>query len=131
MKKLKLLFSISTLCFAIAVLCFGVLAATSVTYNVGGWITYDVKDVYVDVNTTVYKSPKIFSFPQQSELTNTLSDPANLNSAKTEYSLTETEYSDSFTTTATENPPAFENIALEFNKEAMTYVFLVNVKNLT
>ena len=42
------------MCLAIAVLCFGVLAATSVTYSISGTISYEVSDVFVKINTSVY-----------------------------------------------------------------------------
>lgn len=54
MKKFKLLASIASMCLAIAVLCFGVFAATTVTYQISGTISYDVSDVFVSVKTTVY-----------------------------------------------------------------------------
>ena len=54
MKKFKLLASIASMCLAIAVLCFGVFAASSVTYQISGTISYDVSDVFVNVKTTVY-----------------------------------------------------------------------------
>lgn len=54
MKKFKLLASIASMCLAIAVLCFGVFAASNVTYQISGTISYDVSDVFVNVKTTVY-----------------------------------------------------------------------------
>ena len=54
MKKFKLLASIASMCLAIAVLCFGVFAASTVTYQISGTISYDVSDVFVNVKTTVY-----------------------------------------------------------------------------
>ena len=54
MKKGKLLLSLAMMCLSIAVLCFGVLAATSVTYSISGTISYEVKDVFVKINTSVY-----------------------------------------------------------------------------
>ena len=54
MKKSKLLLSLAMICLSIAVLCFGVLAATSVTYSISGTISYEVSDVFVKINTSVY-----------------------------------------------------------------------------
>ena len=54
MKKGKLLLSLAMMCLSIAVLCFGVLAATSVTYTISGTISYEVSDVFVKINTSVY-----------------------------------------------------------------------------
>ncbi len=56
MKKFKLTMSVSVMCLAIAVLCFGVFSATNVTYNIGGTISYEVEDVFVNITTKVYTS---------------------------------------------------------------------------
>ena len=55
MKKLRLFTSIFVVCISLAVICFGVFAATQVSYNVGGTISYEVNDCFLDVNTNVYK----------------------------------------------------------------------------
>ncbi len=57
-KKSKLLLSLCTLMFCIGVMCFGVYAATSVSYTLSGHITYEVNDVFVDIDTTLYASKK-------------------------------------------------------------------------
>lgn len=44
--------------FCVGVMCFGVYAATSVSYTLSGHITYDVNDVFVDIDTTLYASNK-------------------------------------------------------------------------
>lgn len=56
MKKFKLTMSVATMCLAIAVLCFGVFSATNVTYTIGGTISYEVEDVFVNITTKVYTS---------------------------------------------------------------------------
>lgn len=55
-KRNKLWFSLATLCVTIAVLVFGVYSATSVNYSLGGSISYEVNDVFVDINTSLYLS---------------------------------------------------------------------------
>ena len=44
------------MCLCLAVLCFGVFSATSVSYNIGGSISYEVNDAFVKINTKVYKN---------------------------------------------------------------------------
>ena len=44
--------------FCLGIMCFGVYAATSVSYTLSGHITYDVNDVFVDIDTTLYASKK-------------------------------------------------------------------------
>ncbi len=55
MKKSKLILSLAMMCLSIAVLCFGVLAATSVSYSISGSISYDITDVFANINTKVFK----------------------------------------------------------------------------
>ena len=55
-KRNKLWFSLATLCVTIAVLVFGVYSATSVNYSLGGSISYEVNDVFVNINTSLYLS---------------------------------------------------------------------------
>ena len=55
-KKSKLLLSVFTLIFCVGVMCFGVYAATSVAYTLSGSITYEVSDVFVDIETRHYLS---------------------------------------------------------------------------
>lgn len=56
MKKLKMCLSVAIVCLAIAVFCFGVIAATNVTYTIGGSVSYVVTDAFVDIKTRVYTS---------------------------------------------------------------------------
>ena len=55
-RKTKLFFSLVSLCFSIAVLCFGVYSAMSVSYQVTGNVSYNVQDVFVKIDLSVYKS---------------------------------------------------------------------------
>ena len=59
MKKLKLLASLSMLCLSIALLCFGVFAASTVTYTISGTISYDVTDVFCNLDVAVYSCGEI------------------------------------------------------------------------
>ena len=55
MKKFKLFASIASMCLAVAALCFGVYSAQNVTYTIGGSISYEVEDVFVQIETRVFK----------------------------------------------------------------------------
>ncbi len=55
-RKSKLFFSLISLCFSIAVLCFGVYSALSVSYSISGNVSYEIKDVFVKIDLSVYKS---------------------------------------------------------------------------
>ena len=55
-KKSKLFMSLLSLAFCLGIMCFGVYAATSVSYTLSGHITYDVSDVFVDIETRHYLS---------------------------------------------------------------------------
>ena len=55
-RKFKLYFSLASLCFSVAMLCFGVYSAMSVSYTVNGSVSYEVTDVFVDIETSLYMS---------------------------------------------------------------------------
>ena len=55
MKKLKLSLSICMMCLCLAVLCMGILAVSSVSYQINGNISYNMIDGIALVNTRVYK----------------------------------------------------------------------------
>ena len=52
-RKFKLFATIASLCLSVALMGFGVYAATQVTYNVTGTVTYNMVDVLVSANTTL------------------------------------------------------------------------------
>ena len=55
-RKTKLFFSLVSLCFSLAVLCFGVYSAMQVSYTVSGSVSYEISDVFVDIETSLYMS---------------------------------------------------------------------------
>ena len=55
-RKFKLFFSLASLCLSVAMLCFGVYSAMSVSYTVNGSVSYEVKDVFVNINTRIYRA---------------------------------------------------------------------------
>lgn len=61
-KRSKLALSITTLLLCLEVMCFGVYSATRVEYSIGGNITYEVNDVFVDIDTSLYKSTQGYEY---------------------------------------------------------------------
>ena len=55
-RKSKLFFSLVSLCFSIAVLCFGVYSALSVSYSINGSVSYEIQDVFVELDLSVYRA---------------------------------------------------------------------------
>lgn len=66
-KKSKLFLSITALVFCLGIMCFGVYAATSVSYTLRGNITYNVTDVFVDIETRHYLSTQTDSILAKGE----------------------------------------------------------------
>lgn len=60
-KRIKLFATIATLCFSLAVFTFGVFSALTVTYKTTGTISYEIEDVYVDIETKVYSSSTLYA----------------------------------------------------------------------
>ena len=56
MRKVKLFFSIAVLCLCLSVFCLGVYSAVSVSYTVGGSVSYTVVDAMCEITTKVYKN---------------------------------------------------------------------------
>ena len=55
-RKFKLLASISAFVLCLAMLVFGVYSASQVNYTASGTVNYEIKDVFVEVSTRVYRS---------------------------------------------------------------------------
>ena len=55
-RRSKLIFSLVSLCFSIAVLCFGVYSALSVSYSISGNVSYEINDVFVELDLSVYRA---------------------------------------------------------------------------
>lgn len=52
-KRLKLIFSAISICLAVAVLGFGVYAATAVNFSISSSVIYDVKNLFIDIDSSV------------------------------------------------------------------------------
>ena len=128
-KKLKLFASLFSFVVSLAVLCFGVLAAVQVDYSVSGTVSYQVKDAYVKVNTSV------FSYNQKMDLADlckmvtelretpygTTPDGLTAVGTSTEYDSTSGEISGSY------NVP---NLSFSTQDSVYAYFFIVNIQNL-
>ena len=94
-KRIKLFTSLASLCLSLAVLCFGVYAAISVTYKVGGTVSYTLQDVFVEVQTKVYRSTLTTQTNAETLANNVTSFKTNgslENTVATNYSHTATSY---------------------------------------
>ena len=140
MKKFKLAISIATMCLALMVLCFGVYSATNVTYNIGGSISYEVTDVFVEISTKVYS---VAGQTTESDLSTNVNDLASktfteLDAQDSGYTLKQT--LQTFTTDGTtqdnkifdakDSTDESKGVEINFNN-AYTYYVVVNIKNLS
>ena len=133
MKKTKLLLSLAMMCLSIAVLCFGVLAATSVTYSISGTISYEVNDVFVKINTSVY------AIAEQQDKTTVIATVKGMESVSQENSLsinsktyTRTQTMDEYDSTNADTGSA-TGIDLTYGgtKGYYTYYIVINIQNLS
>ncbi len=142
MKKLKVCLSIATVCLAIAVLCFGVIAATQVTYTIGGSVSYVVTDAFVDIKTRVYTSQeKATSDTKLLAKSNYLTSATYIASALENDTLTEVEkYSDGrldANTLKDQRDPAIypdqtadTKINIDYSNSNYTWYIVVSITNL-
>ena len=133
MKKTKLLLSLAMMCLSIAVLCFGVLAATSVTYSISGTISYEVKDVFVKINTSVY------AIAEQQDKATVITTVKAMESKSQAESLTinsktytRTQKMDEYDSTSADTGSATGiNLTYGGTKGYYTYYIVINIKNLS
>ena len=148
-RKSKLFLSLASMMFAVALLCFGVYAALSVTYTISGSVVYEVKDVFVNIQTSVYVSTlgtltdnsslhnnvsKFEEYKTNSDLESLLSQT---NTAKTDYSY-KLEYKDGDATSEPEKkdiPINYGSYKIENQgqeneyAQGFAYYIVVNIKN--
>ena len=135
MKKLKLFATISSLCLAVAVLCFGVFSAVNVTYTINGSISYEVEDVFVNIETRVFKVAQKQTEEQMQTAISTLSTKALDSIKSTTYieSQTFTPYN-TYTNTGT---PSASGINIVYGTKSgettayYTYYIVINIQNLS
>ena len=136
MKKGKLLLSLSLMSLAIAILCFGVLSAVTVNYGISGNITYSIQDVFVKINTRVYKVAA-----QQDKKTvianvKTLETTPLASISTSTYTLSQTmvEYdstnADTKTVTHQAKDSSGNTVQITYG-DYYTYYIVINIQNLT
>lgn len=135
MKKLKLFATISSLCLAVAVLCFGVFSAVNVTYTINGSISYEVNDVFVQIETKVYRSKAKQAMDLQTLKTTAQTDFENKTFSEidtTKYELYKDDIETFSSLNATEEPAtgSAENININYNQSYQYYI-VVNIKSYT
>ena len=131
MKKSKLIISIATLCLAVAVLCFGVYAVQSVNYTLGGNITYEVTDAFVEVQTKLYKST---SYLTSSQLGVKVNEIAESDFATTPEGLILVDKSAvANSTSGTLDPYSKTDLSFstQAGSECYAYFFVTNIKNMS
>ncbi len=142
MKKLKICLSVATVCLAIAVFCFGVIAATNVTYTIGGSVSYVVTDAFVDIKTRVYTSKeKATSDTKLLAKSNYLTSTTYITNALENGTLTEVEkYSDGrldVNTLQDQREPAIypdqtpdTKINIDYSNSNYTWYIVVSITNI-
>lgn len=129
MKKLKLLFSISSLCFAFAILCFGVYSATNVQYTISGSISYEVTDAFVKINTKVYKGSNQYNRGELEILSEDLADGTETlanNGFVQDSSISFDEFNSEASSSFEKN-----DLNLAFSSTVKSYVIEIDIKNLS
>ena len=141
-KRSRLFMSLVALAFCVGVMCFGVYAATSVSYTLSGHISYEVNDVFVDIETSLYKSTQNYQdsmYNMASELLN-LDEYFNLDKTDTISStLEKTSFVDSFSNRNTISGEEIdvvtsqEQLPIDFGSYAQdksyAYYIVITVKN--
>ena len=143
MKNFKLAISIATMCLALMVLCFGVYSATNVTYNIGGSISYSVNDVFVKINTKVFKVEAQQDIETMNTNIKTLATKSLDSIADSTYILSQTmvEYDSSSADgeSLTHDAKTSDNKSVEIvygkksgeDKAYYTYYIVINIQNLS
>ena len=97
-KKSKLFLSMASMFFAVALLCFGVYAALGVSYTISGSVVYQVKDVFVNIQTSLYMSKDTSLTDQETLDGNVALFETNPKNAQTTTNTEKLSYSDGLST---------------------------------
>ena len=97
-KKSKLFLSMASMFFAVALLCFGVYAALGVSYTISGSVVYQVKDVFVNIETSLYMSKDTSLTDQETLDGNVALFETNPQTAQTTTNTEKLSYSDGLST---------------------------------
>ena len=97
-RKSKLFFSLVSLCFSIAVLCFGVYSALSVSYSISGSVSYELQDVFVDIETSLFMSTEGLEEAKENVHTNISNLEQSLKNNQTPNNMVKSSYLDTHST---------------------------------
>ncbi len=120
-KRSRLFLSITALMFCLGIMCFGVYAATSVSYTLSGHITYDVSDVFVDIETRHYLSTQTDLTTAKGEVASVMSDIATSLESGTTSIAGVTELASDYDEQSTLNSVGGENLPLTGSELDITY----------
>ena len=130
-RKSKLFLSLASMMFAVALLCFGVYAALSVSYTISGSVVYEVKDVFVNIQTSVYVST-LGTLTDETQLRTNMTKLQNFEEVT---NIADTGYTYSLNTYGDGVPPdEAEDIKINYgsyqaNTQGFAYYIVVNIKN--
>ena len=149
-KKLKLLLSLCAFCLSVAVLCFGVFAAIKVTYTVGGTISYEISDVFVELETRVFSTSKKYNNNEELQTQSQIferSDFSTLNSMTSldtdytfnkvqiknlnqgeDYQPTNDDYINTYSSVTESTPPEPLSVNLKYSSIDKVYTYFVITK---
>ena len=122
-RKSKLFFSLVSLCFSVAILCFGVYSALQVTYSVTGSVSYEIQDVFVDIETSLYMSTQDLLTAKQNVSENITALEKDLVDNTTLSQTYKTSYSDTHSTYNNGNVDARDNIHFDNSGNEISVVF--------
>lgn len=131
MRKVKLFFSIAVLCLCLSVFCLGVYSAVSVSYTVGGSVSYTVVDAMCEITTKVYKNT---TKRTQTELESDVSTLSKTTFSNISYTVSQ-EF-ETYNSLSGGGASSATGINIDFTKNSSnvrynTYYIVVNVKNLS
>lgn len=155
-KRGKIIATISTLCLALVMLTVSVLAATSVSFNIGGSVSYIIEDVYVEFEARVYSTSKHFASDEELATTSEAIASSNFDAINAKTKLNDSEnytfnkeqikntsnpsvwsesnedYFDYYSSvTGGEHTPLDIDLAYSTTNEKLTYFVIIEVTNLS
>ncbi len=97
-KKSRLFLSMASMVLTVALFCFGVYAALGVSYTISGSVVYQVKDVFVNIQTSLYMSKDTSLTDQETLDGNVALFETNPQTAQTTTNTEKLSYSDGLST---------------------------------
>ena len=152
-KRLKLFFTIATLCLSFAVFAFGVYSSIGITYKAAGLLNYQVESASVEIETRVFSTSKRYKNPEDLKVQAKLFENSdfetinamtsldenytfnkvqiqNLDQAEG-YEVKDSDFVDTYSSVANSEPP--EDLALDLtystSNKVFTYFVVTKVTN--